>query len=390
MSTVTEKVFDYERLVQEARTATGLLDLGDPRHEGPFRVMLESYEAMPLTPRGKKSTRRRMLTLLVNRLRVVDALAKHPEIRERTITRPLFLTGLPRTGTSATFNLLAADPTARPLLFWEGTHPDPYAGVLEEGAEDPRLVALRDALERGRKANPDFAAIHDVRADGPEECVQLLAHSLAGVQLGVEPLFEPYRSSFFAQDLRAPYEQYRDLLKLLDWQRPGERWLLKTPAHLFALDLLAELFPDGTVVITHRDLLECVPSYCSMVRSMLSEHETVDPRYIGEVVLDYLARSMERAMEARTRIEAGRIVDVAYKDFIADPVGTGLRIHHAAGLDAGPRVEAAFRAHADAHPKNKHGKHDYGLEAFGLTEAGIRARFADYAKAYGVTFGGRA
>lgn len=385
MSDVT---FDYDALLAEARAATGLTRFGEDDFEGPFRAMLATYDAMPLSARGKKSTRRRLLGLLVNRLRVVATLDAHPEIRARTITRPLFLTGLPRTGTSALFNLLAADSTARPLTFFEGTHPDPYPGALAPGQEDPRLVALREGLERSRKANPGFAAIHEVRADGPEECVQLLAHAMAGVQLGVEPLFSPYRESFHAQDLRPGYVLYRDLLKLLDWQRPGERWLLKTPAHLFALDHLVELFPDGCIVITHRDLLECVPSYCSMVRAMLAEHERVDPRAIGEAVVDYLARSVERAMALRETLDPARFVDVAYGRFVADPVGTGLAIHRAAGLDAGPRVASAFEAHAAAHPQNKHGKHDYGLEEFGLTEAGIRARFGAYARRYDVPIGG--
>jgi hypothetical protein len=384
----TDPTFDYDTLLAEARTATGLSDFGDPAFEAPFRVMLASYDAMPLTARGRKSTRRRLSGLLVNRLRVVDALAKHPEIRTRTITRPLFLTGLPRTGTSALFNLLAADASARPLLFWEGTHPDPLPAPLAPGEEDPRLVALRDALERGRKANPGFAAIHDVRADGPEECVQLLAHSLAGVQLGVEPLFSPYRESFHAQDQGPPYALYADLLRLLDHQRPGARWLLKTPAHLFALDELVTRFPDGTIVITHRDLLECVPSYCSMVQAMLGEHENVDPRDVGARVVDYLARSVERAMALRETLDADRFVDVSYADFVADPVATGLRIHRAAGLDAGPAVEASFRAHVAAHPQNKHGKHTYDLGGFGLTVEEIRARFGAYARRYGVPIGG--
>ena len=112
----TDPTFDYDTLLAEARTATGLSDFGDPAFEAPFRVMLASYDAMPLTARGRKSTRRRLSGLLVNRLRVVDALAKHPEIRARKITRPLFLTGLPRTGTSALFNLLALAVGLPPIL----------------------------------------------------------------------------------------------------------------------------------------------------------------------------------------------------------------------------------------------------------------------------------
>lgn len=368
-----------EGLLDEARRKTGLSDFGDDGFRAPFAVLLETYDrAMNLTPRGKKSQRRRLLTLLVNRLRVIDALRRHPEVRSRPIRRPLFLTGLPRTGTSALFNLLAADASARPLLLWEGNHPDPLPEP-KAGEEDPRLVALRESLARAMAANPGFAAIHDARADKPEECVQLLAHSMAFVQLGVEPLFSPYRECFLGQDFGPMYDLYADMLRLLDWQRPGERWLLKTPAHLFALDHLLRLFPDATIVVTHRDPRECIPSYCSMMYALLDDAEGVDKTQLGPVVLDYLAISMERAMEARARLPAERFVDVRYTDFLADPVGTSARIHRAADLPFDGAVEAAMRAHVAAHPQNKHGKHTYGLEEYGLDEAALRDRLAAYA-----------
>lgn len=367
-----------EGLLAEARAKTGLEDFGDASFRAPFEVLLETYEhAMGLTARGKKSQRRRLLGLLVNRLRVVAALKLHPEVRERVLRKPLFLTGLPRTGTSALFNLLAADPSARPLLLWEGNHPDPIEG-LPEGTEDPRLVALRAALEKARAANPGFSAIHDARADEPEECVQLLAHSMAFVQLGVEPLFSPYRECFLEQDFGPMYDLYADMLRLVDWQRPGDRWLLKTPAHLWALDHLLRLFPDATVVVTHRNPLECIPSYCSMVRALLADSEGIDDATLGPAVLEYLALSMERAMDARARLDGSRFVDVRYADFVADPVSTSERIHRAAGLPFDAGVRDAMRLHVERNPQNKHGKHRYGLEEFGLDEPTITARLARY------------
>lgn len=367
-----------EALLDEARARTGLADFGDPSFREPLAALLATYDhGMGLTMRGKKTQRRRLLGLLMNRLRVVDVLARHPEIHDRPIRRPLFLTGLPRTGTSALFNLLAADRSARPLLLWEGNHPDPIED-LPPGAEDPRLTALRAALEKARAANPGFSAIHDARADEPEECVQLLAHSMAFVQLGVEPLFSPYREDFLARDLRPIYDLYADLLRLVDSRRPGERWLLKTPAHLWALDHLLRLFPDATIVVTHRDPLECIPSYCSMVRALLSDSEGIDPTKLGPEVLEYLARSMERAMDARSTLDASRFVDVRYSDFLRDPIATCERIHTAAGIAFDAAVRDAMKAHVDANPQNKHGRHRYGLEEFGLDENAIRDRLARY------------
>lgn len=370
---------DPGRLLDDARRATGLTDFGPWPFERSLAALLATYDhGMSLTERGKKTERRRLLGLLVNRLRCVAALDRDPSIRARAIRKPMFLTGLPRTGTSALFNLLAADTSARPLLLWEGNHPDPLEGGRPDG-EDPRLVALRKALEAARAANPGFSAIHDARADHPEECVQLLAHSMGFVQNGVEPLFSPYAEEFVAQDFGPAYDLYADLLRLLDAQRPGERWLLKTPAHLYALDHLLRLFPDATIVITHRDPRECVPSYCSMVRALLSQAETVDPHAIGLAVVEYLARSLERAKAARRSLDPARFVDVEYREFLEDPLATARRIHAAAGL---PLATDALEAHVRANPQNKHGRHDYGLAEFGLTEALLRERFGDEATRY--------
>lgn len=376
-------------LLDDAKKATGLSDFGFGRYgdfRADFTALLAAYDgAMKLTERGRRATRRRMLGLLINRLRVVEALKKDPAIHTRALKKPLFLTGLPRTGTSALFNLLASDPSARPLLLWEGNHPDPIE--VPPGQEDPRLVALRDALARAREANPGFAAIHDAQADKPEECVQLLAHSMAFVQQGVEPLFPPYAESFLAQDFRPMYALYADLLRLLDAQRPGERWILKTPAHLWALDSVLAEFPDATLVVTHRDPRECIPSYCSMVKSLLIDSTDVDPLTIGPRVLDNLAESMRRAMRVRDSADPARFVDVAYVDFVADPLAAAERIHAQAGLPWDARVTDAMKVHIAAHPQNKHGKHEYALAEYGLTEAMLRDALGPYLERHRIAMG---
>jgi hypothetical protein len=223
-----------------------------------------------------------------------------------------------------------------------------------------------------------MAKIHAVSADGPEECVQLLAHSLGGVQNGIEPMISPYREHFFDQDLRPIYAYYADLLRLVDWQRPGERWLLKSPAHLWALDLLVEQFPDACIVQTHRNPLQIIGSYCSMMVALMAIRERVEPLELGPLVLEYLARSVERGMAARERTSASRFVDVSYQGFLADPLATATRIYAAFDLALPPATEAAMRAHVAANPQNKHGSHAYSLAEFGLTPEMVTRRLARY------------
>ena len=282
------------------------------------------------------------------------------------------------------FNLLAADPASRPLLYWEGCYPNPYPGGLAPGSEDPRLSALRASLERARERNPDMAKIHAVSADGPEECVQLLAHTLGGVQNGIEPMIAPYREHFFAQDLRPVYAYYADLLRMLDWQRPGQRWLLKSPAHLWALDLFVDAFPDACIVQTHRDPRAIIGSYCSMMLALMSIREAVDPRTLGPLVLEYLARSVERAMDARDAATSDprRFIDIHYADLIAHPIATARTIYDAFDLELTPDIAAALDRHVAEHPQNKHGTHDYALERFGLTAGAVSDRLGRYIRRF--------
>jgi Sulfotransferase family len=365
-------------LLADARAQTGLEDFGDPAFREGLGVLVETYETTArLSPAGRKRTRRRLVQLLATRLRVEAAWKRHPEVRDIAIRRPVYLTGLPRTGTSALFNLLAADPRHRPLLLWEGLFPDPLED-LPPGAPDPRREALRKLNERDRAKNPEFDKIHYVTVDMPEECVLLQAHTFCDAQMGIEPLMEPYGGWFQRQDLHAPYRYYADLLRLLQWQRPGERWLLKSPAHLWALDVLVELFPDVCLLWTHRSPLEMLGSYCSMMAMLMGIRESFDPKELGGTVLEYLARSLERGLAARDRIDAGRFFDVDYRAFVADPLGAARRAYEHFGLELDPATSAALETWAREHPQGKHGAHRYSLEEYGLSAEAARERLAFY------------
>jgi hypothetical protein len=366
-----------EGLLEDARLAVGLDDFGDASFREGLGVLLETYEAAGLRRGGRKRTRSRLLQLLANRLKIERAWKVHPEILRRPLPRPVYLTGLPRTGTSTLFNLLACDAASRPLLLWEGVCPDPIDG-LPAGEPDPRMQMIQAGLDVDRARNPDFDKIHFAKAEGPEECVLLLAHTFRDVQLGIEPLMQPYGSWFESQDLLAPYSYYKGLLQMLDWQRPGERWLLKSPAHLWALDVLVELFPDACIVQTHRDPAEVIPSYCSMMAALMTIREQVDPQSLGPVVLEYLARSLERGLAARERSDAARFIDVDYRAFTADPLREIAKVYGYYGLPFSQATENAMAGFVKANPQNKHGAHRYSLEEYGLTRDAVRERLRFY------------
>lgn len=370
---MSEIDFDIDRVLSDAQEKAGLRDFGGDDFKPGLAKLLETYDTTGWSERGRKSKRRRVVDLLAARLRIEAAIKQYPDIRAERITQPLYLTGLPRTGTSALLNLLSCDSANRSMKLWEGMNPDPCEGFTH-GMEDPRYAQMKAWEAHQEKANPDFRKIHRTGADTPEECIHLLNHTFCDVQFGVETMLEPYGSWFQEQDLTASYAYYAELLRMLQWQRPGSRWLLKSPAHMWALDQIVANFPDACIVVTHRTPLAVVGSYSSMMAAMMKERD-FDPKTLGPVVLEYLARSAEAAKQQREKLDAKRVLDIQFDDITGDFMGVAERIYAYFDLPLTSDIADAMQKHVNEHPMNKHGKHEYGLEVFGLSEEQVISRF---------------
>lgn len=383
MSETPLQSFDEDALLDEARRATGLSNFGSDDFRPGLHALAATPASNPFTEKGLAQHRQRLVQLLSTRLKIEEAFRRYPEIREREIVRPMFLTGLPRSGTSALFNLLADDPAARPLLLWEGIFPDPNWD-LAPGEEDPRYRAMKAISEQTRQKNPDFTKAHFADADTPEECVLLHAFGLDGGQLGYELMLEPYASWFAEHDLRPLYRYYADVLRLLDWQRPGERWLLKTPSHLWALDALVETFPDCSIVWNHRDPAVCIASISSMIHMIARDRVEISAEDFGPRVLAHYADSMDRGLAFRKQLDEVRFVDVDYDALVEDNLTAVRRIYEHFEMPLEGDARAAMEAHAATHTQHEHGKHEYDLASFGLTREQVRERFADYVERFGL------
>lgn len=378
--------FDPELLLDEARENTKLSDFGPGDFRPALDVLLRTYDTHVADPGGRKKAYRRVVGLLATRLRIAEALRKHPQIAERPIESPMVLTGMPRSGTSALFNLLGADPAARALLLWETQFPDPMEG-LEPGASDPRHDAIEAYYKQNRNDNPEFTKMHFSSADTPEECVLLHAYSLSGVHIGWEVMLEPYGSWYQKQDLHEMYSYYRTLLQMLDWQRPGDRWLLKAPAHMWAIESLIDTFPDVSIVWSHRNPAACTASICSMTHMLMQEQVTMSKRELGPIVMNFYATSLERGLAVRDQCDPARFIDVNHDNFVDDSMGVVGQIYDHFELDLGEAASQAMEAHIEANPKGQHGKHQYQLDDWGLTPEEIEARFAPYIERFSIDMG---
>ena len=371
--------YDADELIAEAVGQTGFDDFGKlPFREG-LETLLQTYDNHIRDPEGRKRCRDRVVMQLATRLKCENAFKTIPAIHEQKITAPIFVTGLPRSGTSALLNLLVAAPENRGLLQWEVQFPDPWPGC-EPGQEDPRYPYLVKALEETR--NSDFAKIHFVDADTPEECVLLHAYAFTGVQLGFEIMLEPYRSWILQQDLRPMYAYQKQQMQMLNWRNPGDQWMLKAPAHMWGIDAILEVFPDARFIWCHRDPQKVIPSINSMnkvvMRMYAGDYSHIDAGEIGRAVMEWYALSLERGLDMRARYPQELFVDCSQAEFVENPMGVVERVYQSFELPLSADARAVLQAHIDANPKGKHGKHEYDLAEYGLTRELIAERFAFY------------
>jgi hypothetical protein len=374
---------DEGSLVEAARKRTGLDDLGDESFRTGLRVLLGSLEdEARLTPLGRLAARSRVTGLLETRLRLVDRVRTDPSVGEEMIDRPLFVLGLPRTGTTVLYGMLAADPAMRSPASWEVARPFPPP-VADDAA---RIASMDKDFDRFRRIAPTIDAIHPMGSRLPQECLALQAPEFASYEFVTAFPVPSYWDWLRSADLAPAYRFEKLFLQHLQSARRGRHWILKTPGHLMWLDALLEVFPDALLVQTHRNPTQVLASVSSLMSAMRSSvSAAVDPKAIGREQLDAWTWGMERTMAVRDRLPAGRVVDVRYEDTVADPLGTTRRIYEHFDLELTPVAEQGVRDYLSANPRDKHGAHRYTLKEFGLDPDEVDAAFADYRERFGVS-----
>jgi hypothetical protein len=270
------------------------------------------------------------------------------------------------------------------LTSWEALNPVPRPGEKPGRPRARRASALAAAKTIAYLA-PEFYAIHSLEVDAPEEDVLLLDVSFMSQAPEAILRVPSYAAWLEDQDHTRAYEYLRKLMQVFLWHRPAEHWVLKTPHHMEYFDTLFKVFPGARVVQTHRDPRKTMGSFCSMVahgRGVFSDH--VDPEEVARHWVRKVLRVTERSMASRERWGDERFLDVSYYDLLADPIAEVKRIYRLAGLAFDEGAERAARSTHAQNVQNKHGRHRYRLEDFGLTEAMIDRDFAFYRERYGI------
>jgi hypothetical protein len=367
-----------DNLIAAAWQQTGLTDFGDDAFREGLGILVQSLNTeAKLTEAGAERWEAILVKTLANRLAVEDHLSKHPELLDPPIDRPMFVFGLPRTGTTLAINLLNADPARRCFLRWEAftSVPPPAKGAL---SSDPRCLAEQARLDMSLKYMPHISAMHHEDADSPTECQFAMAPSFCAQYYESSADIPGYRDWFLNTSYLPAFRYHKRLLQLLQAEAGG-RWTLKNPWHPLFLDDLTTIYPDAQLVMTHRDPVAVVGSACSLIRAVRHMFsDDVDCLRIGEAMVDIFDRMIARAAAYREKHGEASIYDMHYARLTRDPIGTIRALYRHFDEPFTADAEAAMVAFLAGNPQGKHGKHDYALEDYGLSEAAVRDHFKDY------------
>lgn len=373
---------DADKLIRKAVKKTGFRGEFPPNARIGLNRLVDSVIAeSEVNPFGSLAIKGLLERSLIGRLRIEQELAAHPEILERPIEQPVFIIGMPRTGTTILHALMHEDPQHRSPLSWECLLPHPVPRP-ETFTDNPNLKTIRKEFDQLFKLVPDFQRKHHMEADSPQECIGINMLDFNSFQTSAQVYIPTYMDWFLNEADRS--ETMRFHKRFLQYLESGgvsaKRWLLKSPVHLMRLEEIFEVYPDARIIMTHRHPAKVISSAASLissVRSLYSDAE--DPIRTGAEQAETWSAYFNRFLESRKKLDReDQIIDLRFEDFVADQLKTVETIYNRFNWKLEPEARKRMEAFLAANPKDKHGVHEHSLEQFGLTEADIDESFGNY------------
>jgi hypothetical protein len=378
---VDAPTLDADSLHKAAQRRAGADRYGVWDFAEPLERLLKAYhDEAALTTLGRITVREYLVSLLDNLLRMEAERATNPRIETQRIEAPVFIIGLPRTGTTHLHGLISEDPANRAPSTWEVMYP----AAARTEADVARARSQTDTrLKWADRLAPEFMRIHPLAADLPQECIAITAQVFMSIQFHTTHDVSAYQDWFETAPQGLGFDFHRRFLQHLQAKSPGNRWVLKAPGHLFALAGLLERYPDARIIHTHRDplrVMASMASHATVLRRAFSDD--ADPKRIAADWADRWARALATFLAVRDRAPAAQFFDVSFKSIERDPLGTVERVYDFLGWPLTTAARTAMQTFLAANPKNKHGVHSYTLEQFGLSRAAEAARFKSYCERF--------
>ncbi len=375
-------VLNRPALIAEARLRAGLEDFGDEWFFTNLDHLLPCLNGEArLSPAGVGYARETIVTSLVNRLRLIDAVKRHPEIDDEEIHVAAVVCGLPRTGSTMLHRMLASAPGMTGARWYETKNYALFPGE-QRGNPEPRRAAAKLLLDEMIAAIPDLMSIHPMDIDQPDEELMILGHHFSSTMIEGTFFVPTFAHWLMRQDRKQSYRDLKRVMKLLQWSDPsrkGTKWVLKTPGHLMGIDAVIAVFPEAKLVMTHRDPMQIVPSWASMEYNMYQMvSDQVTREEAGAFWVDRLAELLDNFVAERERVQGRNFIDVRYTEQLAHPVATGRRVLEACGITVTQAIEDGMAEWIEANRREDRAPHNYSLEEFGLNAEQIEANFRVY------------
>lgn len=369
-------------LLSAAEQATGLTDFGDRQFLTSLEKVVNGFiQEAQLSELGEQLAFGGLLNSLINRLRYVRDVHAHPEILQEKIEKPIVVLGLPRTGTTKLQRVLSAAPQTQDMIYWKMMNPAPFPGE-KPGHPDERIKAAQDVVQMFAENFPGFMARHPTEALQPDEEVLLMQGSFQHVVTWLFARMPSFYDYAMHTDPAPAYQFLHSQMQYLQWQDGGRRgrpWVLKSPCHTASLDSLLKTFPDAVLVNCHREVTTIIPSMAGLTEEMRRIHsDRVDRQVIGPEMLDYFGLCMDRYLQVRDQLPAGRIIDVRYQDVIGNAVDVVKSIFAAAEIRFDDEALKAINHFEAERPQHQFGSYSYHCEDYGLTPEAISTRFTHY------------
>jgi len=376
--------FQPDHLIEQACELAGSDDFGgdDTWRDGLARLCDGLVSEARLNDLGVEIAVLDVIRPLTGRLQIVKWRKENPAVAAQPVTRPIFIVGQPRTGTTILFDVLAQDPALRPPLTWEVDNPWPLPRP-ETYTTDPRIAETQASIEMSEQIVPGLLAFHPMGALVGQECVRITAGQFCSMIFPVQYRLPSYsRWLLYEADHQPAYAYHRMFLQHLQSGVPGQ-WLLKSPAHLWQLDALVAEYPDALIVQTHRDPLNVISSISALTHHL--RHLASDESWITECAAqsrEEIVVGLERGMKLRDSLSQ-RVVDVQFADFIRDPFATIRGVYAELGRELEPVAEQNMRAFLAGHPGDGGGSR-YSWADTGLDAGLVREQVRVYQDCYGV------
>jgi len=335
---------DLDRLKKKATMETKLYDYGDDWDEGPYRDTIDVVNKNNYSPVGRLLLYKLFVSQLKELLLLQKAFKDDVLLREycenkNALRSPVFVLGLPRTGTTFLHKLLALDPMVRAPRKWELDHPAPRYPNDPDADKAKRMdLASSSNLNAAKIFAPQLLQLHDssdlTRA---EECIFVLS-LFAPIKL-ITFLFPDHADTVFAWSWAQVYRNYANILKMWEYYElktlPDgsipKRWVLKSPVHLIALEGLVQGIPDADIIWTHRDLEDNILSACNLKSTIADVFlDANDPYKIGNGYLQAAETALRRGDQFvssklqhttnKTNTNTNKVIHCKYDQFIQDPM----------------------------------------------------------------------